>query len=94
VPRAGEDPETQMLKAQQLVAFMKSGTVGLPPQVQQALLQQLAQIEAQIPTDQDSWARMRTGIGGVGGVSSGAGPTRVNAAPTRNFESEYGLGGR
>jgi hypothetical protein len=98
IPRPGESPTVQMGKAKQLVDFLKSGTVGLPPDQQQHLMRQLAQIEAAIPQDQDAWDQMRftgkqgqgttrqPGIGGVGGVNA------PNSG--RNFESEYGLGGR
>jgi hypothetical protein len=91
IPRPGESPDTQMKKAQQLVAFMKSGTVGLPPQIRNSLLQQLAYIEGTLPYDQDSWRQMRSGVRSQTAAPQ-AGPVQQPASG-RNFEAEYGLGG-
>lgn len=89
VPRPGEAPAVQMQKAQQLVAFLKSGTVGLPPQVQQHLLAQLAQIEGAIPKTEMEWMQMRKG-----GTQTPAQQAPTQPSSGRNFEAEYGLGGK
>jgi hypothetical protein len=61
LPRPGEHPTTQMRKAQQLIALLKSGTVGLPPKTVAHLMQQLEMLESRIPTNMEEWQQMRMG---------------------------------
>jgi hypothetical protein len=91
VPRPGESPEVQMQKAQQLIAFLKSGTVGLPQDAQRRLLAEIDRTAAMIPKNNMDWMEMRSGVRSQTAAPQ-AGPVQQPASG-RNFEAEYGLGG-
>ena len=87
VPRPGESPKVQMQKANQLVAFLKSGTVGLPRNVQAQLLAEIETTAALIPQSEMEWMQMRA----AGKQGQGAQPQRPGQqAPQsgRNFEAD------
>lgn len=76
IPRPGESEETHIKKARQLVDFFKNGTVGLPPQVQGPLLQQLDALAAQLPGTVEDYQRMKQGGGAPPGAPRDASTLR------------------
>lgn len=64
MPRPGESRETHLMKSHQLISLLRKYTIGLPPQVQMAIFEDLDKAQLMLPRTVAEYQQMRANGGG------------------------------